>query len=242
MRGLLSGIGLFIAAGCGDPTGEVQLFSECPSGVPGCVQMTLDTSVLDSILLSREEEEGDGWSVFRLSVPGRLNGSGEAEILLNLPAFTGGMECSAFGQASVAVTGFTSLREPLLLTSEGDFIPTDGRLIIGCPECAELISPDSEERIPAGVLPGWDLRLVGSSLEGVGYRDDGTLLVSQRDRCLAIPLVGPIAEVESASCVPPTVLGDFLNPVGDWQLQPGEWLLTGRERAHLLWLRSGACT
>ena len=221
---------------------ELAVLSECPAHYPACVEMTIDSRDLAAILDTVKPVERDGYSSFRVRVSGRLGNGLSGNTLLSLTAYTGGLECSAFGQASVAVVSFTARREPTFLTSGGEFTLDSESLSVGCRDCAQLVSQRGTDSYPAATVPAWDLRLIGARLGDIGYGDDGEIFISQKGRCLRIPLTGSVSQADATSCAHGSIIGSYGNPIDGIELGPGQWIIRVPGRRRLLKLNSGACS
>jgi hypothetical protein len=215
----------------------------CPDDDKTCVEMAIDTRDLQAVVLDTDSHDHAGYSVFRVRVRARSNDGPPEEVVLRVMGYAGGIECSAFGQAVVAVRGFSPEGEPILLGSDGSVLAIDtASLQVGCHDCALLVSRDGDESGPAATVPAWDLTLVDAHLEGVAYRDDGTIYIRQGERCVAIPRSGEVEAVDTDHCEQGVVIGDYMRPVEGLDLPPGRWVISSPSQRKNLVLRSEACT
>lgn len=220
---------------------SVDVFEECPADVRDCIVMTLDAPDLQSILVEEVPTGRVQVSQFTVAVEGALQGGPSGSILLDVEAFVNGMECSAFGQAEVAVLGFAADERPIIATSMGPLTLTSDALRVGCPDCASLMDAEGA-RSPAATVPGWDLTLVGIREWDLPFDPAGSLFVSQSDRCLRIPLLGPIEATDVSTCAPASLVGTWMDPPEGVALEPFERLLSVQGTEVMLVLDVGACT
>ena len=219
----------------------VDAFEECPAELLGCIVMTLDAPDLQSILVEEVPTGREQVSQFTVAVEGSFSGDASGSVSLAVEAFVDGMQCSAFGQAEVAVVGFAEGRHPILATSRGALTLAGDALRVGCPECASRMNAEGA-RLPAATVPGWDLALVGIRESNVPFDDDGSLYVSQSGRCLKVPLVGPVEQTDTGACAPASIVATWMDPPEGLELQPYERLLSVQDTDVTLALDVGSCT
>lgn len=124
---------------------------ECPDDLSDCVLMSLSAPDLGTRLLSRAPAGRPGFTLFRV----RVDTASQGSISLGVVGYTDGIHCSEFGQARAAVVRFTERSEPVVLTSAGP-VTIAGGLVVGCPDCAQVVDRRGERLGDAAVSPGWD--------------------------------------------------------------------------------------
>ena len=199
--------------------------------------MMVDAPNLTAILVKSIAHADSMHSTFTLRVLGKFGSETPDTTLLDLPAYTAGVDCSSFGQAKAAVVE-TGAGNTALLTTAGVFTVAAGQLKIGCEDCASLVHERGTQLRSAATSPGWDLRLVGSRVEALSYDDDGSLFVMQKGRCLRIPVAGAVTAVDTTSCSG----AEVVPPVASSPGRPLAWTLRAPGRTSVLKLRAGACT
>lgn len=210
---------------------------ECPDDLPDCVLMTLSAPVGGARLLSQAPAGRPGFTLFRV----RVDTASEGSTSLGVVGYTDGIHCSEFGQARAAVVRFTERREPVVLTSTGP-VTIAGGLVVGCPDCAQVVDRRGERLGDAAVSPGWDPALVGSRVADIAFDGAGALYVRQGGRCVEVPVTGPIVHVQDGACPATSVMASSADSVEGVSLGPGEWLIEVPGLEPLLKLRAGACT
>src|SRR5512135_2934425 len=91
-------LALLVVAGTTATAQTLQVLPHCDAD-SACVEMTLDV-VRPAALTVVRPQDADGHTTFELSVHGVLAGGSEAEYRLRVPAYTAGLSCSHFGQAT----------------------------------------------------------------------------------------------------------------------------------------------
>jgi hypothetical protein len=186
----------------------------------------------------------DAFTQYELSLRGRLEGGPETQHVVLLKAYTDGISCSAFGQASIPVVGFSHEGHPFALTSEGEFeITESGSLELGCRECLRLLDPDTLESVSSFTTPAWDLRAPGYRRDAFHFNEAGEVFLKTSGRCLQVhDNRGFVLRALDACRMPSETVGHFGRPAHGMQLEPGQWLLQNQDSHFLMFLKSGACT
>ncbi len=171
-----------------------RLLAECPRETRACVRMLLHATDLPSIRKSQTSEDSIGYSVLRLAVPARQGGEAVRQLDVTVRAFTGGMQCSVFGQATVAVIGFSEANEPILLTTGGPLVVENRALTVGCEDCLRVAGTTTKYRSPS-----WDLMLTGHRSTAFAFLDSGEPVLRTQDGCVV--MTGRFRFLLNASCV-----------------------------------------
>jgi hypothetical protein len=224
---------------CGRSVTPLVTVAKCPDEYSDCITMALDADSLPAIQVGEAVPSDSGYSSFVVNVTGSLDG-GPAAQAMTVVGYTDGIACSAFGQASVAVVGFTADRQPIVLTSAGPLSLESKGLIVGCPACAQLLSRSGSPGPATAVTPSWDVYLRGAGGR-ISYADDGSLFVEQGARCLRVPVSGGISEASDDDCAGAEI-ADPGALVPAIPLQRDERLIEAPRSAFVLRLRQSACT
>jgi hypothetical protein len=166
----------------------LRVEASCPQAAT-CVRMELDAE--DSVVRALGQEDGEGYTIFSLRVFGALNAALAQTHELRVRGYTGGMTCSAFGQAAAAVIGNGPGGVPIIQTDRGPLALLDSALRIGCRKCARVRAADSDSLVATLRTPAWDLTMVGGRPDSVALSEGGAVLFRQNGAWVDISSVGP---------------------------------------------------
>lgn len=191
MQLLRSLVGLALALALTPYTGHTQLrlLSDCGSHA-ACVPMTID-------LVGHERvdpltaPDSLWFATFSVPVMGRLGGGPVAKHELLVRGYVGGMECSAFGQASTAVVGHSEKGHPILVTEGGMLEVTDSIFRVGCPECGRVVDTSTGLLVATHRTPGWDLTLVNTQPDSLMVSANGELVIHRLSSWIQLTHDGP---------------------------------------------------
>lgn len=222
-------------------TGALAILAQCPSEVPTCVRMTLDDTTRDQSLAGIVMDSS-GYAWFRLAVRAQVGDRAPVDTALFLHSNVEGMICSALGTATAAVIGFSSLGEPIILTTQGPVTIVQSTLRLGCPDCAVLLAGPAMDTVAALRTPAWDFTEVGREFTDLSFNDSGTLFLRNESGCVELAAASRFVAAPDSACAPMAKLGSILDQPTQNSLEP-HWMLFGSpgQRSRLK-LRTGACT
>ena len=224
---------------------SVEPLRTCPPAAAAtCILMTLSADPLDSLLEKREPQDSAGYTVFHLRVRGRLASAPSAVIRLTIRGYTDGQDCSAFGQANVAVTGFSPDGYPIILTSAGPVVVEEPSLLVGCPGCGVLLTRGQYDTVATLTSPAWDAALLRYPWDAVrSYDDSGNLYVDTGEACIALGPRREVRRVDAPRCQSRMrQIASMDRPAPGIRLEPGEMLYEVDGARYVLYLARGACT
>lgn len=219
----------------------IHVLTSCPTNATTCVRMTLDDHARPSNA-PLPSADSTGYANITLRVRGHLSGQSSVDTVLVLRSNTDGIACSALGNATVAVTGFTDAGGAIVLTSAGPFTVDSSSLAFGCETCGVLLQQSARDTVATLRTPAWDLQRVGITPEALSYDDARTVFVRTSTSCVAMRASGPFDAVNSALCIPMIELGSSTHQVKNFKLKPAEWLYQATGQRMRLLLSRGACT
>lgn len=222
-------------------TGALAILTQCPSEVPTCVRMTLDDTTRDQSRAGLVMDSS-GYAWIRLAVRAQVGDRAPADTALVLHSKVDGMACSALGAATAAVLGFSSLGEPIILTTQGPVTIVQSTLRLGCPDCAVLLAGPAMDTVAARRTPAWDFAEVGRRMTDLGFNDSGTLFLRNESGCVELAAASRFVAAPDSACAPMAELGSFLRQPATIRLEPAERLFGGLGQRNRLLLKSGACT
>lgn len=218
----------------------IHLLTSCPTDATPCVRMTLDDRARPASA-PIPSSDSTGYASIALRVRGHFSGHGSVDTVVVVRSYTNGTACSALGNATVAVTGFTDSGGAILLTSAGAFTVDASSLEIGCETCGVLLAESGHDTVAVLRTPAWDVKLVGLEPGNLSFDDARTVFVRTGTACVAMRLFGPFEAVDGALCTPMTELGSFTRQAKEFRLKPAEWLYQATGQRMRLLLRRGAC-
>lgn len=165
----------------------MQATQTCRADVP-CVRMTLDAD--SSLVRVRQAQDDSGFTLFSVRVIGALAGAPVTSHELLVRGYTDGIECSTFGQATVAVLGSAANGRPQILTSAGPLTLDTAGVRVGCPQCAHVRAQQSDSLVAMYRTPAWDLRRVGLAADSLALTETAELVVRQGSRWINISSPG----------------------------------------------------
>ena len=173
----------------------IRLKETC-QGAHECLSMTLDVPGPAYPNFTVERSDGlltsiipinDDWTDFVLAIEGRLNGADVQPHSVMFRSFTGGLECTAFGQGEVAVVGYSPDEHPLVLTDAGELeIVSAPKLEVGCKDCLRLIDKKTERVIASHDTPSWDPWLDRYGRLAYHYNASGEVFFRDGVTCLQV--------------------------------------------------------
>ena len=138
----------------------LRAIEDCRGVEAACVTMTVTIPEADEERVetaSSPHPDRPGWTRFVVPVRGRMEAGPVERRQLAIAGYTDGIECSSFGQSTVAVLGFDRGGKAILATSLGALVIEDPWLVVGCPGCAKLVDPEGRE-LARFTTPAWTWR------------------------------------------------------------------------------------
>ncbi|GAB4375737.1 MAG: hypothetical protein Kow0062_15140 [Acidobacteriota bacterium] len=222
--------------------GAIRLLDNC-GGRTACIEMLPNYGSRGSDgVLFRRMDTGGGYAEFELNVEASSPGGHPAPQMLVLRGWVDGLECCDFGQATVAVLGFSGAGNPILLTDEGPLEVHGGAIEVGCATCARLLDRKTMDVVSVGRTPSWDLRLVSGDEDYLTYDAEGRLYFFKGGRCLRLAPDELFEQVDRERCRRPREAGYGDRPALGLELEPGEFLLDVPGTPFVLLLSNAACT
>lgn len=175
---------------------DIILKNKCDQEI--CVEMTLNWGDKKP-LFKKTDGKSISYSIYHFLVKGKLDGKQEQNHKVQFEAFIDGIDCSDFGQGSVAVLGLNKLN-PILETSMGQLEVTDGSLSVGCKDCIKLVDTKSKKEIKKYNSPSWDLSQTDSAVKF--FTNDEELFISKRKKCINITPRGLFKKSDKKYCNP----------------------------------------
>lgn len=186
--------------------------------------------------------EGGDFTEFALQVRGKLGGASARDLVVHFRGYTGGIECTDFGQGLVAVAGFSG-ESPVLFTNQGRLEVVDRSLAVGCGDCIRLLDRKTKRVVSTHPSPSWDLTLSGHSPTRISYDDDRSVYIQEGSRCVQLKPGEPFVLVADARCRTSTHRGDGGHQLeGFPALEPTQWYYEVDSTAYVMLLVHGACT
>ncbi|WP_027707849.1 hypothetical protein [Zooshikella ganghwensis] len=237
LTGLITGLSLSFHATAGKPEALV-LMAECPAHLSECVTMSLNLGSVDwEDYIEREIMLTPSYTLVSFPVRGTLaNDNKTKRYHVAKAIFTQGLGCSDLDH--VAVVGYSTEGDPILLTKKGEFTVKDIRLSIGCEQCLQLID-DNLNLIAEYTTPAWDLSLVDLEPKNLTWNQEGALFIQHHGNCLRWHKNNHFQQVDNTYCKP----SPDLKPMHPSQMDepPTLKLIVPQSPLQGL-LQAGACT
>ena len=241
------------AARAGEPK-ALRFLDECGERVE-CVDMVLYLSSrpgpgVGSIVgrSSREEIETlDGetrtypYVDFEIEVTARLAGGRMQRHVVVVEAYDDGIDCTGFGNFTAPVVGYSSQRNPILLTEAGELELVEGIIEVGCKTCIEFVERESKLTMSRHVSPAWDITFSNVEEDAFSYDNSG-VYVTRRESCVQLHEDRKFEVVDTALCARvQRSHGENLGIPGMVRDSNSE-LLDNPNSRHWMVLYRGACT
>jgi hypothetical protein len=192
-----------------DITPSIELLG-CDKG-SACVSMLLDVpndSVQDVIISPKDKdveatEDSQGDTTFHVRFEGRLKGKTET-IDATFKGYTEGIHCTAFGQGTVGLLGYSASGNPIINSSAGPIEIVDSRIDVGCDHCLIVEDSKTGKTVATFHSPGYDLSITGYRAEEFSFDLPGGYNVKAGEMCLRVQDKGPVQSVYPERCSPPS--------------------------------------
>ncbi len=180
--------------------GNIILANECNQSA--CLEMNFDISLSSDIssILVNEDITTRGYATYTLKLKGSLNNSEEDIHEIIFESYKGGMNCSEFGVANVAVKGYSLAGNPILMTSKGALELTDTNVQIGCKDCLGIIKENSDV-VESFDTPHFDLRRVKLDPFSFALSSEGSLFIRKdSEECILFNSKGNFTLADNSRC------------------------------------------
>jgi hypothetical protein len=143
--------------------------------------MTISAEHLEWVLERKSPQDANGYTEFWVRARGSLAGGPDKVHVLLIRGYTGGIECTSFGQSNVAVVGLSPSGESTLLSESGEFVIAPDAHTVGCPDCIAPSNGRSYRRSPS-----WDLSLTGHRPEQLFQTHEGLVALQMQSGCIVL--------------------------------------------------------
>ena len=192
-----------------DVTPSIELL-DCAKD-SACVSMLLDVSddFTRSVIISPQTEDFDevqdseGNTTFHVRFEGRLKGK-TGTIDATFKGYTDGIHCTAFGQGTVGLLGYSDSGNPIINSSAGPIEVIDTKIDVGCDHCLMVQDAKTGKAVATFRSPGYDLLLTGYRAEDFFFDSPGGYNVKTGTSCLRVQDKGPVLSVYPERCAAQT--------------------------------------
>ncbi|MGI0117540.1 hypothetical protein [Zooshikella sp. RANM57] len=237
ITGFIAGLSLSFQA-TASKVEPLVLLAECPAHLLECVTMSLNLSSVDwDDYIEREAMLTPSYTLVSFPVRGTLpNDKKTKRYHVTKAIFTQGLGCSDLDH--VAVVGYSTEGDPILLTKTGEFTVKDIRLSIGCEQCLQLLD-DNLNLVTEYTTPAWDLSLVELEPKDLTWNQKGNLFIKKQGNCLRWNNNNRFQQVDNKYCHP----SPYLQPMHPSQQEEPPTLKLIVPKTHFQGLlQAGACT
>ena len=217
------------------------LLDTCPQNTT-CLHMSINIGNINRDQLVESEVTKGSYSDFILTVWGKLNDMPERMHRLRYRSFTDGITCNDFGQGIVAVRGFSSISNPLLLTSSGIIEITNNSIRVGCSDCAKLYKKTDNKLVQSTLTPGFYMTRLGYGDAKVTYSENGEIYLWNQNRCITLTENSLFKLVDPKRCIEPEIVGHYNQSAFGIEPAPAEWILDIKGSRYFVFVNEGACT